>query len=37
LFGVSTPVLEHGDIFDCFECWKNGNWYAPPVNLAGLA
>ncbi|OEZ98753.1 phage portal protein [Duganella phyllosphaerae] len=36
-FGDPTPVLEHADILDCFECWKNGNWYEPPVNLAGLA
>ena len=36
-FGDPTPVLEHADILDCFECWKNGHWYEPPVNLAGLA
>lgn len=36
-FGDPTPVLEHGDILDCFECWKNGEWYEPPINLAGLA
>ena len=30
-------MLEHADILDCFECWKNGHWYEPPVNLAGLA
>ncbi|MGK5070706.1 hypothetical protein [Janthinobacterium sp. RT4P48] len=27
-FGDPTPVLEHADILDCFECWKNGHWYA---------
>ncbi len=35
-FGDPTPVLEHADILDCFECWKNGHWYESPVNLAGL-
>lgn len=36
-FGDPSPVLEHGEILECFECWKNGDWYEPPISLAGLA
>jgi len=36
-FGEPTPVLDHRDILDYLECWKNGKWYEPPVNYSGLA
>ena len=38
--GVGFEAIVHiaqADILDCFECWKNGHWYEPPVHLAGLA
>ncbi len=36
-FGDPVPVLEGRDILDYAECWLNGKWYEPPVNLSGLA
>ena len=36
-FGDPTPVLEHSDLLACFECWRNGDWYEPPISLVGLA
>lgn len=36
-FGDPVPVLEGRDILDYAECWLNGKWYEPPVNLNGLA
>ncbi|AMP13371.1 phage portal protein [Collimonas pratensis] len=36
-FGDPTPVLDHSEVLDCFECWLNGKWYEPPISLVGLA
>lgn len=36
-FGDPMPVMEGRDILDYAECWLNGRWYEPPVNLNGLA
>ncbi|ACO79906.1 Phage portal protein [Azotobacter vinelandii CA] len=36
-FGDPTPVLDGGEILDYLECWFNGRWYEPPINLDGLA
>jgi PBSX family phage portal protein len=36
-FGDPTPVLDHAELLDCFECWLNGKWYEPPVSFPGLA
>lgn len=36
-FGDPTPVLDGSDMLDYLECWWNGRWYEPPINLDGLA
>lgn len=36
-FGDPTPVLDGSDLLDYLECWFNGRWYEPPINLDGLA
>lgn len=36
-FGDPTPVLDGRDLLDYLECWFNGRWYEPPINLDGLA
>ncbi|WP_432706423.1 phage portal protein [Azotobacter salinestris] len=36
-FGDPTPVLDGNGILDYLECWFNGRWYEPPINLDGLA
>lgn len=36
-FGEPVPVLDGREILDYLECWSNGRWYEPPVNLDGLA
>jgi len=36
-FGEPVPVLDGREILDYLECWSNGRWYEPPINLDGLA
>lgn len=36
-FGDPTPVLSGRDMLDYLECWWNGRWYEPPLNLDGLS
>lgn len=36
-FGEPVPVLDGREILDYLECWSNGRWFEPPVNLDGLA
>lgn len=36
-FGDPVPVLDGRDLLDYLECWFNGRWYEPPINLDGLA
>ncbi|MFC0708817.1 phage portal protein [Azorhizophilus paspali] len=36
-FGDPVPVLDGREILDYLECWFNGRWYEPPINLDGLA
>lgn len=37
-FTFGEPVAIHDrEIFDYVECWHNGRWYEPPVNLHGLS
>ena len=35
-FGDAEPVLSGRGLLDYLECWRNGRWYEPPVNLRGL-
>lgn len=35
-FGDPEPVLNRRDLLDSIECWKNGRFYEPPVNLDDL-
>lgn len=35
-FGAPEPVLNRRDFMDSFECWRNGRWYTPPIDLTGL-
>ncbi|NBW08181.1 MAG: phage portal protein [Caulobacteraceae bacterium] len=35
-FGDPEPVLSRRDFMDSFECWRNGRWYTPPIDLTGL-
>lgn len=36
-FGDPEPVMDGRSMLDYIECWRNGRWYEPPVNLDGLA
>ncbi|WP_416381691.1 phage portal protein [Moraxella sp. Pampa] len=37
-FTFGEPIPMNGrEIFDYVECWHNGRWYEPPVNLYGLS
>ncbi|EZP46961.1 putative presumed portal vertex protein (Gpq) [Stenotrophomonas sp. RIT309] len=36
-FGDPTPVLDQRGILDYLECWRNGRFYEPPVDLHGLS
>jgi len=36
-FGDPTPVLETRGILDYLDCWQNGRFYEPPVDLNGLS
>lgn len=36
-FGDAVPVLDGHDLADYLECWFNGRWYEPPINLNGLS
>jgi len=36
-FGDPVPVMDKREVLDYIECWMNGRWYEPPVNLDGLA
>lgn len=36
-FGDPLPVMSRAEILDYAECWINGEWYEPPVSMAGLA
>lgn len=36
-FGDAEPVLNGHDLADYFECWFNGRWYEPQINLNGLS
>jgi len=36
-FGDPTPVLETRGIMDYLDCWQNGRFYEPPVDLNGLS
>lgn len=36
-FGDPLPVMDRRELLDYIECWMNGRWYEPPVNLEGLA
>nr|WP_198980315.1 phage portal protein [Herbaspirillum sp. ASV7] len=36
-FGDPSPVLEGRDMLADVECYRNGDWYEPPLSLAGLA
>ncbi|WP_448132810.1 phage portal protein [Stenotrophomonas rhizophila] len=36
-FGEPTPVLETRGILDYLDCWRNGRYYEPPVDLNGLS
>lgn len=36
-FGDPEPVMDARSLLDYIECWRNGRWYEPPINLDGLA
>lgn len=36
-FGDPESVRTRRDVLEHVECWRNGRWYAPPINMAGLA
>jgi len=36
-FGDPEPALEGRDIMDLAEAWWTGEWFEPPISLAGLA
>ncbi|WP_438852511.1 phage portal protein [Brevundimonas nasdae] len=36
-FGDPEPVMSRRDVLDHMECWRNGRWYSPPINLNGLS
>lgn len=36
-FGAPEPVLSRRDLMESFECWRNGRWYTPPIDMAGLS
>ncbi|MET1080324.1 MAG: phage portal protein [Pseudomonas sp.] len=36
-FGDPEPVLGQRGLLDYIECWRNGKWYEPPIDLNGLA
>lgn len=36
-FGEPTPVLDSRGILDYLECWQNGRYFEPPVDLQGLS
>lgn len=36
-FGDPTPVLESRGILDYMDCYRNGRYYEPPVDLNGLS
>lgn len=36
-FGDPEPVLGGRNLLDHIECWRNGRYYEPPVNLESLA
>lgn len=36
-FGDPEPVMDARSLLDYIECWRNGRWYEPPVNLDSLA
>lgn len=36
-FGDPTPVLDTRGLLDYLDCWRNGRYYEPPVDLHGLS
>lgn len=36
-FGDPEPVLQGRGLLDYIECWQNGRWYEPPINMHTLA
>jgi PBSX family phage portal protein len=36
-FGDPQPVMDARSLLDYIECYRNGRWYEPPVNLDGLS
>lgn len=36
-FGDPSPVLEGRDMLADVECYRNGDWYEPPLSMVGLA
>lgn len=34
-FGEASPVLESRGFLDYLECWRNGRYFEPPVDLQG--
>lgn len=36
-FGEPTPVLDSRGLLDYLECWRNGRYFEPPVDLHGLS
>jgi PBSX family phage portal protein len=36
-FGDPEPVNSRREVLDLLQCWHNGRWYEPPINVDGLA
>ncbi|WP_432239893.1 phage portal protein [Herbaspirillum robiniae] len=36
-FGDPSPVMDGREVLDDIECYRNGDWYEPPISMAGLA
>lgn len=36
-FGDPEPVNSRREVLDLLQCWHNGRWYEPPINIDGLA
>ncbi|MBH1599079.1 Presumed portal vertex protein, partial [Stenotrophomonas maltophilia] len=36
-FGEASPVLESRGFLDYLECWRNGRYFEPPMDLQGLS
>lgn len=36
-FGDAERIMDRREVLDYLECWSNGRYYEPPINMNGLA